>query len=142
MGVGGSVLYLVVRIGDCGVSGKSWVEVRSDGGWGKIRLGRSMNRVILVFRCWWRRVVEFDTGVILVWMVFVLFDRNGLGFGPGDDLFRPTLNISADGCCDRLKCRGCVVGWGSVEGLVSSCTAGVSSVEVDLERLTGINVEG
>ena len=31
MGVGGSVLYIVLRMGDCGVWGKSWVEVRSVG---------------------------------------------------------------------------------------------------------------
>ena len=54
----------------------------------------------------------------------MLFDRNGLGFGLGGDLLRPTLKISADGCCDRLECGGCVVGWGGVEGVVSTCAIG------------------
>ena len=53
-----------------------------------------------------------------MWLVVVMFDRNGLGFGLGDDLFRPTLKISAGSCCDNLKCGGCVVGWGSVEGVI------------------------
>ena len=78
-----------------------------------------------------------------MWLVVVLLDRNGLGFGLGDDLLRLTLNISADGCCDCLKCGGCAVGWGSVEDVdvVSSCATGVASVKVGLERLTGIDVE-
>ena len=49
-GVGGSVLYLVLRIGDCGVLGRSWVEVRSDGGGNKIGQGRSAKRLVLIFR--------------------------------------------------------------------------------------------
>jgi len=142
MGDGGSVLYLVLRIGDCGVSGKNSVEVRSDGGGGKIELGRYVKRVVLVFCCWWRFVVEFDTGSILVWLVVVLFDRNGLGFGLRDDLLRLALNISAGGCCDRLNRGGCVMEWGSVKGVVSPCATRVASVEVGLERLTGINGEG
>jgi len=85
--------------------------------------------------------VEFGTGDILVWLVVVLFDWNGLGFGLGGDLLCSALNISTDGCCDRLNRGGCVVGWGSVEGVVSSCASRVASVEVDLERLTGIDVE-
>ncbi len=117
------------------------VEVRSDSGGSIIGLRRFVNWVVLDFRCWWSCVVIFDTGFVLVWMVVVLFDRNGLGFGLGDDLLRHALKISAGGCCENLKCGGCVVKWGSVEGVVSSCAAGVASMEVGLERLTGINVE-
>ena len=72
---------------------------------------------------------------------FVLFDRNGLGFGLGDDLLLPILKILAGDCFDNLKCGDCVMEWGSVENVVSSCAAGVASMEVGLERLTGINVE-
>ena len=82
--------------------------MRSDGGGSKIGLGRFVTRVVFTFRCWWRCVVEFDTGVFLVWLVVVLFDRNGLEFGMRDDLLRPALNISAAGCCDRVKWG---VGW-------------------------------
>ena len=57
MGDGGSVLYLVLRMGDCGVLGRSWVEVRSDGNGSKIRLGRSATRLVSVFCCWLRCVV-------------------------------------------------------------------------------------
>ena len=64
-------------------------------------------------------------------LVVVLFDRIGLGFGLGDGLLRPAFKISTDDCCSRLKCGGCVVVWGSVEGVVSSCATGVTSVEVD-----------
>ena len=60
----------------------------------------------------------------------------------GNDLLRHALKISVDGCCDRLKCGGCVVECNSVEGVVSSCATGVVSVEVGLESLTGINVAG
>ena len=65
-----------------------------------------------------------------------------MGFGLGGDLLRLALKILADGLCDRLECGGCVVGWGSVEGVVSSCAFGFASVRVDLERLTGLGVEG
>jgi hypothetical protein len=57
MGDGGSILYLVLRMGDCGVLHRSWVEVRSDSGGSKIGQGRSATRVVSVFRCWWRCVV-------------------------------------------------------------------------------------
>ena len=57
MGDGGYVLYITLRMGDCGVSGRSWVEVRSDGGGSRIGLGRSVNRVVLVFHCLWKCVV-------------------------------------------------------------------------------------
>ena len=77
-----------------------------------------------------------------MWLVIVLFDRLGLGFGLGDDLLRPALKISVEGCCNRWRYGGCVVEWGSVEGVLSSCAVGVASMEVGLERLTGINVEG
>ena len=53
-GDGGSVLYIVLRIGKCGVSGRSWVEARSDSGGSKIRLGRYATRVVSGLRCWWR----------------------------------------------------------------------------------------
>ena len=45
-----------------------------------------------------------------MWLVVVLFDRNVLGFGLGDDLLCLALKISFDGCCERLKCWDCVVG--------------------------------
>jgi len=77
-----------------------------------------------------------------VWLVVVLFDRNGLGFGLGNYLLRPTLKISADVCCDRLECGSCEVGKGIVEGVVSSCAVWVASVEVGLERWTGNDIEG
>ena len=57
MGDGGSAVHLVLRIGEYSVSDKNWVEVRSGSGGSKISLGRSMTRVILVFRCWWWCVV-------------------------------------------------------------------------------------
>ena len=47
------VLYIVWRIGESGVSGKSWVEVGSGGGGRGVRRGGSMNRVVLHFRCGW-----------------------------------------------------------------------------------------
>ena len=72
----------------------------------------------------------------------MLFARNGLGFGLGGDLLRPALKILADGCCDRLKCGGCVVEWGGVEGVVSTCAIGCVLVGVRLERLMGLGVEG
>ena len=77
-----------------------------------------------------------------MWLVVVLFDQIGLGFGLRDGLLRPALKISVDGSCSRLKCGNCVVEWDSVGGVVSSCATGVASVEVSLERLMGINVEG
>ena len=110
MGDGGFVLYLVLRMGDRGVSGRSWVEVRSFGGGSRIGLGRSMTRVILIFPSWCKCVVDVDTDGVLVWLVVVMSDRRGLGFGLGDDLLRPALKISADGCCGRLECGGCEVG--------------------------------
>ena len=75
-------------------------------------------------------------------LVVVVFGRTGLGFGLGDGLLRLALKISADGCCSHLKYRGCVVEWGSLEGVVSSCATGVDSMEVGLERLMWVNVEG
>ena len=75
-------------------------------------------------------------------LVVVVFDRTGLGFGLGDGLLRLALKISADGCCNHLKYMGCVVEWGIVEGVVSSCATEVDSMEVGLERLMGVNVEG
>ena len=48
---GGFVLYLVLRIEEYGVSGRSWVEVGSGGGGRKISRGRSVARVVLSFRC-------------------------------------------------------------------------------------------
>ena len=57
MGDGGCVLYLVLRRGDCDVSGRSWVEVSSVGGGSRIRLGRSVARVVLFFHNWWECVV-------------------------------------------------------------------------------------
>ena len=54
---GWSVLYIVLRLGDCGVSGRVWVEVRSDGAGSKIGLGRYVTKVVMVFHCWWRCVV-------------------------------------------------------------------------------------
>ena len=57
MGDGGSILCLVLRMGDSGVLGRRWVEVGSDGNGSKIRLGRSAVGVVSVFRCWWRCVV-------------------------------------------------------------------------------------
>ena len=77
-----------------------------------------------------------------MWLVVVVFDQIGLGFGLEDDLLRHALKISVDGCCNRLKCGDCVLEWGSVEGVLSSCAVGVESVEVGLVRLIGINVEG
>ena len=54
MGDGGSVLYLVLRIGKYGVTGRSWVEVGSGGGGRKISRGRSVAGVVLIFRGrWW-----------------------------------------------------------------------------------------
>jgi hypothetical protein len=52
------------------------------------------------------------------------------------------LKILVDGCYNRLKCGGCVVKWGSLEGVVSSCEARVVSVDVGLERLKGLMVRG
>ena len=76
-----------------------------------------------------------------MWLVIVLFDRNALRFGIGNDLLRCALKFSVDGCSDRLKCGGYAMGWGSVEGVVSSRATGDASVEVGLERLTRINAE-
>ena len=75
-------------------------------------------------------------------LVLVLLDQIVLVFGLRDGLLRLALKISADGYCSRLKCGSCVVEWGGVEGVVSSCAAGVELVEVGLERFMGINVEG
>ncbi len=57
MGDGGFVLYLVLRMGDCGVSGRSRLEVRSVGGGSRIGLGRYVARVVLFFPSWWECVV-------------------------------------------------------------------------------------
>ena len=65
-----------------------------------------------------------------------------MGFGLGDDPLRHALKILVDDFCNRLKCGGCVVEWGSVEGVVSSFAAGAVSVEVGLERLIKVNGEG
>ena len=54
---GGCIMYLVLRICECNVSGRSWVEVRSDSGGSKIGLGRFVTWVVLVFRCFLRCVV-------------------------------------------------------------------------------------
>ena len=54
----------------------------------------------------------------------MVFDQIGLGFGLEDGLLLLALKISVDGCCKRLKCGGCVVVWGSVEGALSSCADG------------------
>jgi hypothetical protein len=51
MGDGGSVLYLGLRIGEYGVSSRSWIEVGSGGGGRKISRGRYVARVVLSFRC-------------------------------------------------------------------------------------------
>ena len=48
---GGYVIYLVLRIEEYVVSGRSWVEVGSGGGGRKINRDRSVARVILSFRC-------------------------------------------------------------------------------------------
>ena len=72
----------------------------------------------------------------------MLFDWTCLGFGLGNGILRPALKISADGCCSRLMCGCSVVEWGSVEGVVSSYATEVVLVEVGLERLMGMNVEG
>ena len=83
MGDGGSVLYLVLRIGEYDVLGRSWVEVGSGGGGRKIRRGRSVAGVVLIFRGRWWCDARFDTCVNLVWLVVLLFDRISLGFGLG-----------------------------------------------------------
>ena len=61
----------------------------------------------------------------------------GLGFGLGDDLLCPALKVLVDGCRNPLRCGGCAVEWGSVEGVVSSSAHGVVSIEVDLECWIG-----
>jgi hypothetical protein len=54
MGDGGSILYLALRIDEYGRSGRSWVEVGSGGDGRKISRGRSVARVVLIFRYeWW-----------------------------------------------------------------------------------------
>jgi len=109
-GGGGSVMCLVLRIGECVVSGKSWVEVGSGGGGRGISWGGFVTGVVLIFRCRWWCIVRFDTGVVLVLLVVALFDRIGLEFGLGDNLLRHALKTWVDGCCSRLKWGG-VVWW-------------------------------
>jgi hypothetical protein len=77
-----------------------------------------------------------------VWLVVVVIDPIGLGFGLEDCLLCPALKILVDGCCNRLKCGGYVIEWDSAEGVVYSCAFGVLIVEVGLVRLMGIHVEG
>ena len=72
----------------------------------------------------------------------MLFNRIGLRFGLKDDLLRPILKISVDGCCNPLMWGGCVVEWRSVQGVVSSSADGVVSVEVGLDRLMGTSGKG
>ena len=49
MGDAGYVSCLVSRMGDCGVSGRSWVDVGSVGGGSRIGMGRFVTRVVLVY---------------------------------------------------------------------------------------------
>ncbi len=56
MGDGGFLLYLVLRMGDYGVSDRSCVEVRLVGGGSRVGLVRFVTSVILVFHCWWKCV--------------------------------------------------------------------------------------
>ena len=53
MGDGGFVMYLVLRIGEYGVSGRSRVEMGSGGGGRGISRGGSVTSVVLIFRCRW-----------------------------------------------------------------------------------------
>ena len=77
-----------------------------------------------------------------MWLVDVLFNRIGLGFGLGDDLLRLALKILVDGCCNPSRCGVCVMEWGSVKGVVLSSADGVGSVEVGLKSLIGSGGKG